>query len=249
MNPGLRRLLTWIVPRSLRNVLRVNYVLLFQLGMLRAFRTRRIEWEGKPGNWVPWFTYSSLEYLMQFDLRDKTVFEFGAGHSTLFWGNQCKFARSVEADAQWHAWVQAKCPPNVDCIHRAGPQDYAKAILIEDRQFDIIVIDGHWRMECAQAAVGRLAPGGMIVLDNSNWIPEVAEFLRGLDLIQVDFSDFCPDSPHRTTTSLFLSRDFRFPTRSLAQPAPPVGGLPIEEWKKLLPHDPVMLRAAGKSPG
>ena len=39
----------------------------------------------RDGNPLPWYTYPAIEYLRQFDYKDKKVFEFGCGFSSLFW--------------------------------------------------------------------------------------------------------------------------------------------------------------------
>ena len=38
----------------------------------------------KDGAPVPWYSYAAIEFLEQFDLSTKTVFEWGSGNSSLF---------------------------------------------------------------------------------------------------------------------------------------------------------------------
>jgi hypothetical protein len=64
------------------------------------------------------------------------------------------------------------------------------------------------------------------VLDNADWLPDMAAELRAADLIEVDFSDFGPICAWRWTTSVFLSRDFRFAPLGGRMPQPPWGGSP-----------------------
>ena len=58
--------------------------------------------------------------------------------------------------------------------------------------FDVIVVDGAarglTRLKCARAAVQYLKPGGMIILDNADWLPESARMLRNAGLIEVDMT-------------------------------------------------------------
>ena len=70
-------------------------------------------------------------------------------------------------------------------------------------EFDIIIIDGSYRSECAKVAVKKLKPGGMIVLDNADWHVEAAKLLRESDLIQVDMTGLGPINPYVWTTSFF----------------------------------------------
>ena len=55
--------------------------------------------------------------------------------------------------------------------------------------------------------------------------------LRDQGLIQVDFSGFKVTEFHASTTSVFLHRDFAFPTREPMQPAYAVGAKRLmSEW-------------------
>jgi hypothetical protein len=79
-----------------------------------------------------------------------------------------------------------------------------------------------------------LRPGGFIILDNSEWYPNTAEYLRSLDLIEVDMFDFRALRHYRTATSLFLHPDFRPRPLAKRMPAVPIGGrgIPIQGWDK-----------------
>jgi hypothetical protein len=71
----------------------------------------------------------------------------------------------------------------------------------------------------------RLAPGGMIILDNADWFVETAKFLRSSDLIEVDMSGFSPINHYTLTTSFFLSRDFNIKSAHDHQPIPGIGAI------------------------
>jgi len=66
-----------------------------------------------------------------------------------------------------------------------------------------------------------LSPHGMMIVDNSDWLPATCLYLRRAGLIQVDFSGFVPGNPHTQTTSFFLTPEFNFEHR---QKIIPVGG-------------------------
>jgi hypothetical protein len=91
----------------------------------------------------------------------------------------------------------------------------------------VIVIDGlvagRTRLKCARAAVPMLRPGGMIVLDNSDWLPESSRFLRESDLIEVDMTGFAPINDYTCTTSFYFDRNYRFAPLADRQPVAGVG--------------------------
>ena len=44
----------------------------------------------KDGNPVPWYTYPALEYINNLDFKDMSVFEYGSGNGSIFWGKKSK---------------------------------------------------------------------------------------------------------------------------------------------------------------
>ncbi len=54
--------------------------------------------------------------------------------------------------------------------------------------FDVIVVDGMFengvRLKCTQRAIKVLRPGGMIILDNADWLPRSARALRKSGLMR-----------------------------------------------------------------
>jgi len=187
------------------------------------------------GNWIPLFTYPCIEYLRQFDLREKRVFEWGSGASTLYWSQHAKSVTSIENNPQWFEAMSRIKNEKVRLIFEEA-DGFPFRIRDEAGNFDVIVIDSYgYRYDCAVEAVRKLAHGGMIILDNSDWHPASAGVLKRAGLIQVDFSGFKVTECHTSTTSLFLHRDFDFPTLQARQPAYCVGAKEIVSgWDK--PH-------------
>lgn len=186
----------------------------------------------RDGNPIPWYTYPAIEYLRQFDYRRKKVFEYGCGNSSLFWAVRAESVRSIEDNPDWYAkWQEEFAADNLQIDWRDEGKSYEDAILEEPSCYDVIVVDGKRRAECAAAALQRLAPGGMIILDDSDRINTSEEYvkavavLRAADLLQVDFYGFCPMNCYSKTTSLFLRRDFNFATLAAVQPANGWGNL------------------------
>lgn len=176
------------------------------------------------GNPIPWYTYPAIEYLRQLDFSGKSVFEFGSGNSTLFWGRKASQVVAVENNLEWYEHCKKDQASNVKLRLEQNRDDYIGSILKTGLMFDVIVVDGDHRMECAEKSLECLNPTGVVILDNSDWFPKTAKFLRSQNLIQVDFSGFGPVNDYTWTTSIFLTRSFEVVPQSTL-PQHPVGGL------------------------
>jgi len=198
-------------------------ILEVQYGHLRSARKwSAIDGQGRP---IPWYTYPAIEYVTQFDLSNRRVFEYGAGNSTFFWSSLAERVVSVEDDEGWYQKLRGRVGENVALTFAPDKQDYLHWIAQAEMSFDVISIDGKYRDECAQISLDHLHPGGMIILDNSDWWVNAAKILREADLIQVDMSGFTPINGYTSTTSFFLHRDFRFSSRCQHQPRHSIGAL------------------------
>lgn len=171
---------------------------------------------------LPWYTYPAIEYLSQFDFAGWTVFEFGGGNSSLFWAGRAARVVTVENDASWFERLQRRSAPNQRMLLRQERAAYVAALAEQSERFDIVAIDGEWRHACARAAVGCVRERGMIILDNSDKFPGVADFLRGQDFFEIDFSGFGPVNNYTWTTSMFVRSPL--PLQTGFRPPRPVGG-------------------------
>lgn len=183
-------------------------------------------------NPIPWYTYPAIEYLSQFDYSQKKIFEFGCGNSSLFWARRAEKVVSIEDNLQWFdKWQEEFHEENLDVRWRDEGEGYYNAIFEDGQQYDVIVVDGKRRADCARCAVRALAPGGLIILDDSDRINTSQEYkdavaaLREAGLLQVDFYGFCPMNCYTKATSLFFSRDFDFVSRHDVQPVNGWGNL------------------------
>jgi hypothetical protein len=213
--------------------LRAFAILSFQYGHVRSVSGGiPVDRVGRP---IPWYTYPAIEFLRQLDFGDRVVFEYGAGNSTLFWADIARRVVTVEDDPAWHARIAPRLPPNVELILETDLRAFAEAITRFDERFDVIVIDGparqRTRLRCAEAALTRLAPGGLIILDNADWLPESSRLLRDAGLLEVDMTGFAPVNGYVSTTSFFFHRAFDVPPKADRQPVPGVGARPLN-WEK-----------------
>jgi len=180
------------------------------------------------GEAIPLYSYPMIEYLCQLDYKDKSIFEYGAGQSSIFWRKRARSVVSVENNAEWYEKVKTDAVDNQQIILREQQKSFIDSIFEYEHGFDVIIVDGaENRYECAVNAVKKLNSGGFIILDNSDWHFQAAEFLRGNDLIQIDMSGFKPTNHHTSTTSLFMHREFDFKPAGSRQPLKPVGGMEI----------------------
>ncbi len=205
------------LPRGEMYLAVCNHILRSQYGFVRsADEQRPIDGRSRP---LPLYTYPAIEFLAQFDYGDKRVFEYGAGSSTLFWMERAGRVVSVENDRTWYERLKSVVRGNVE-LRLEEDDGYPFCIESYDEAFDVIIIDGiGYRYDCAALAIKKLAPGGVIVLDNADWYPRSAEMLRQSKLLQVDMSGFKPTESHTSTTSLFFDRSFDFPSVGAQRPA------------------------------
>jgi hypothetical protein len=214
-------------PRTWLPALQATRTLWFDYAHLRSVLSHSsVDADGRP---VPWYTYPAIEYLKQLDFREARVFEYGGGNSTLFWASVAREVVSVDDDEQWYATLVPSLPKNGTLLLETDLSRYADVINRFPGGFDIVVVDGaargQTRLKCCRHAVHHLRRGGMVILDNSDWLPESARTLREAGLIQVDMTGLIPIGGHTQTTSLFLDREFHFAPRGNRQPLPGPGAV------------------------
>jgi len=140
---------------------------------------------------VPWWTYRAIDVVdasLCARSRPVRVFEFGSGASTLWLADRADEVNSVEHHA---GFAKVMTPvlaerenvrflvvgPKTSAHPKIGSQkpghdhlDFSDYVATIDRVgglFDLIVIDGRAREACLTASIPHIAPGGLIVYDNS----------------------------------------------------------------------------------
>ncbi|MFA6564739.1 MAG: hypothetical protein WCV00_22725 [Verrucomicrobiia bacterium] len=187
---------------------------------------RSMDAAGEP---LPWYSYPAIDYIRGLDLRDKTVFEFGGGFSTLFWASRARSVSTVESNREWHGKLASHIPPNVNLVLREDEPGYLGVLRESLALFDIIVVDGDAnvvnRRKMAEVALKKCASGGFIILDNSDCHVKAAQVLRDADLLQVDMAGFAPCSTVEQTTSFFFDRHCHLKPREKWQPVKSPGSM------------------------
>lgn len=206
--PLLLRILNRLAPR-LATSLRVCGILLKKKGFYRSLR------EGTPvdrhGAPLPWLTYPALDHLSRLDFSKARVLEYGSGQSTLWWSARAAAVLAVEGREVWAERLRVLVPVNTTVLGPLDGDEYVLSPLASGQLFEVIVIDGWYRRECATAALPFLAPGGLLILDNSDWHVDIAAWLREQGLMQFDFHGFGPLNPYTWCTSLFIRGTIALP--------------------------------------
>jgi hypothetical protein len=201
-------------------LLQIQRGLLFRYGWLRSW------WENQPvddsGAPLPWISYPAIDFLSQFDFSEASVFEWGSGFSTLWWSKRCKRIATVESNLPWIPFIRSLLPGSVELIVTPLNADAEVEAFVMHHaiEYDVIVVDNHgpFRWRCAEAAISKLAEGGVIILDNSDQCLKACEVLRKNCLTQIDFSGFAPCNGYAQTTSIFFRGRLKFQPKQKFQP-------------------------------
>lgn len=191
------------------------------LGWKRSFNEGRpLDGDGLP---IPWYTYPAIEFIRALQLSECRIFEYGSGNSSAFWASRAKQVVAVENDSVWADEVRAMNIKNLTVITSESQADYVKAPLAIMESFDVVIIDGRYRKDCADVAAGIVGDDGMIIFDNADWYPEACELIRSKGWFQIDFSGLGPINPYAWTTSIFVKSSIKI---KHSPKFSPIGGNP-----------------------
>ena len=225
----IKKIINRILPRQILATLRNYKILSSDYGQYKTIKL----WDCVDSNTIPipWYSYPAIEYIKQLDFSDKIIFEYGSGNSTRFWAECSKKLVSVEDNRKWYNKIKSKLPDNVEYYLFDETQKYIKSINNFPNGFDIIIIDGSHRYECAIEALGKLRNDGFIILDNSDWKEKTSKLLRESDLIEVDMSGFGPINDFTWTTSFYFRRNVKLTPAYDQQPIHGIGSVHHREVK------------------
>lgn len=116
----------------------------------------------------PFLTESAIQFLESYLSQDSVVLEFGMGGSTVWLCERVKTVTSVEHAASWYkAAIKAADRTKLTAILRQKP--YASVCEDMEREsLDLVLVDGRDRMQCLEASLPLLKPGGVMMLDNAH---------------------------------------------------------------------------------
>ena len=175
---------------------------------------------------VPWWTYNAIaavtSWLAERGGSPVRVFEYGSGASTLWLARRVAEVHSVEHHPQFgemmareleafdHVTLRVIEPTRsrhpVVSSAKEGHQgldfaDYVDAIDSVSGDFHLVVVDGRAREACLRAAQARLAPGGIVVFDNSRR-RRYRQAIRASGLLERRLVGLTPTLPYPEQTSL-----------------------------------------------
>ncbi|MFO1256755.1 MAG: class I SAM-dependent methyltransferase [Sphingomonadaceae bacterium] len=156
----------------------------------------------------PWISYDAQALLARFLNKHSRVLEFGSGMSTAWYARHAGSVCSIEDNRDWHDMVSEQLARHANVELRFAPDRSAYTGLAPDQEFDLIMIDGSYRDDCARFAIAHLAAGGTIYLDNCDMnpgtltgdVPEarriLLDFAKAENLPVREFTDLAPTQLH-----------------------------------------------------
>jgi hypothetical protein len=164
----------------------------------------------KKGEFIPWYSYPAIDFIVNKDFSDKRILEFGAGQSSLWWGGKAKYIKSFEEDLAWFTKLKSKTPSNIELVYaNLEPMENCLKVindsLYNNPKYDVIIIDGLYRYELCEIARNNLADGGVIIADNSEGTGyNFQKAFKNTGFSRVDFHGFSPGVVLRQGTSFFF---------------------------------------------
>ncbi len=160
--------------------------------------TELCEWQKideETGVCFPWFTHPCLEVIKKWDLSDKVIMEWGGGASTVWWALKSKKVYSVDHNIEWfdrmsqelyERGLNSKYLMNLINTSEGDQSENRDAYVkcYHNTLFNICVVDGVHRYECAEYAVKVLKPE-ILIIDNHQQdfvfiCPKLDELLVGV---------------------------------------------------------------------
>jgi hypothetical protein len=173
---------------------------------------------------LPWWSFESIELIQPLLTRDKVIFEWGSGGSTLFLAKYAKHVTAIENNLQWVQKVKTKVNidglKNIKILHKeirlSSPDEflsspYAKALI---KEYDIVVIDGEdhfghsskWsaREECFEISQKFITKkGGIIIVDDSWRYPKILSMSHARKIIKCESAGPCRKGVTRTDIHIY----------------------------------------------
>jgi hypothetical protein len=191
-------------PKTLRALLSQRYSgYLIDQGWFNSFNSNApVDSNNEP---IPWLTYPFIDFIIPRLSNRLTLFEFGAGNSTLFYAKRVKEVVSIEHNKDWYKKISKQAMDNVKLIYKELNEEYPKYLQTLNRKFDIIIVDAEERVNCIKYSLNALSEAGVIVLDDSerSEYKEGINFLKANDFKHLDFWGISPGILFKKCTSIF----------------------------------------------
>lgn len=195
-----------------------------QLGWFES--VRRKESIDLSGEARPWFTYPFIAFLEGRLKHELRLYEFGAGHSTLYYAKKLSVVHAVEHDTAWYekvvklndkeggkAKIKLETVPNehlgkslTEISHIEESNAYVESISSHGEKYDVVVVDGLFRNSCAINCVRFLTEQGVVIVDNTQNESEMkscSDTLAEMGFRRLDFYGMCAIFSQLSCTTVF----------------------------------------------
>ena len=116
---------------------------------------------------LPWITFPAIRFLKRRLTPESRVFEWGSGMSTIWFERRCREVWAVEDDPAWHARITALAR-KAKVVLLEGKAYVEKILDFPPGYFDVISVDGSYRLDCFRLALAHIGPGGLLLIDNTD---------------------------------------------------------------------------------
>jgi len=138
----------------------------------------------------PLLTPKANCYLAKRVSKDALGLEWGSGRSTLWFARNCRKLISIEHAHDWLRFVSDRLregslsnvelrlvpldhdesTPTVPSYEKT-PHYVTQVLDFPDESLDFVLVDGHYRQACVLAALSKLKQGGLLIVDDTHWMP------------------------------------------------------------------------------
>jgi hypothetical protein len=160
---------------------------------------------------LPWLPFRLIDLLGERLEPGMRVFEYGGGGSTLWFLDRGLEVVTDEHDATWGRILE-ETTTSTSWDLLVHPLDDGGAAYVgaiddyPDGHFDLVVVDGRFRARCVDAALAKIRPGGMLVVDDVDRA-RYAAALEAVPWPRTDFVGFAPAKPSLSYTSMLVRPD------------------------------------------
>jgi hypothetical protein len=138
----------------------------------------------------PWIAKRAVQFCDEYLSKEHIGLEWGSGRSTIYFGQRLKTLLSIEHNPSWYSTIKGQLEEKgyVHIDYRYVPLDHdpgeptiphyknlPKYVRVaeefRDETLDFVVVDGHYRQACILAVLPKLKSGGLLLVDNTNWLP------------------------------------------------------------------------------
>jgi SAM-dependent methyltransferase len=180
-------------------------------GFWRSWEAGRpVDRDGRP---VPWMNDAVTAFLNRHLSKKMRVFEYGSGNSTHYFAKRVKKIVAVENEKRWFDYLKKRLPANAKVLYVKGkePSDYCSNSIRGSgkKKYDVVIVDGLFRVKCAQSCLTMLKSDGVIVLDDSEKpaYQKAFRFLEKRAFKNLDLKTFKTCDIHSSQTTIFYRKN------------------------------------------